>query len=1224
MRKQNRKIASMIVVVMLASMILCMMPIASLADEAAPQTREYNEAFDRLLDAGAGAGSERAYRSISWSAGQCDDVTDPVFKVGSPKISAGFESLNIELRSPDGSIKLEDLKIGLRTADSDEIAATNSYVLSHEDIIGGISFSAGDDIGSEFAVMSIDFASTEVKISGNAFDSTVPDAMLAFHLYTADSTVAGKLDIRKVSVTTGSNETVVLDFDTVNEAWWNGGESGTFVDIPKHYAVTDKISIASDDAAHNNLDEKYSAIVLNIAGESATVAPVMEDGTVGAAKAWSELTDLAGTPVAALDGNFRNAVISLESLGAKKIKGVEISGNVLVAGAFFTNLDTIKPDKYFPVLDTESIAYMSQFNFEYLTAGPDYDKAVTDSAPFNCDYILSYSTKNNVIKDGHLVLDAQGEAFTSIKIRSKVASEGRQYLVIKYKLENGATLNDFRFDVLKTDGDTGVGIKYANQLLAGTGLPSLSEANPYHGTNGYDYLVVDLEKTFGERYISGVDMYISGEGQVLIDEIFYAHPVIEEGELGENILAAPQELAVQDADGGYQYLGWIGLDGKKHDGIEIVMRGEGNATLNDVRFEMGGKVTWFADNAEGTFVDSYGRKMPALSAENQVYFIDLSESGITGALNEIHVHGAPVAGGGKIVIESIRYFDYPEATLETTDEVLANDFPGKEVVAGAAGYSYIGWINGSVGNGYKYLIVEVEGDISKLRMEFAGHGVFWIEQNDSGSLRDRDGNLFATSGKQTLVIDLEKSGIVGNLSDIHVHHEFAAAGDVLKITSVKFAKEAETLVKSDEALAEDFPGKEVVAGGAGYAYVGWINGSVGNGYKYLIVEVEGDISKLRMEFAGHGVFWVEENAQGTLRDKDGNLFATSGKQTLVIDLEKSGIVGNLSDIHVHHEFAAAGDVLKITSVKFAKEPEEELAKSDEALAEDFPGKEVVAGAAGYAYVGWINGSVGNGYEYLIVEVEGDISKLRIEFGGIGVFWVEENAQGTLRDRDGNLFATSGKQILVIDLEKSGIVGNLGDIHVHHEFAAAGDVLKITSVKFGKKLVGYEDIVLPENDDCAPVITPNVADTAKLGDEVTLSATATDNYGGDVTIRYEVTFGTEVIEISDGKFVPSKVGTYSVKIIASDGINEREMVVSVVVSCQHADGNNDGKCDACGYQLSNPPVDEPPVDEPPVDEPPVDEPPVDEPKEENPIIAWFIKIFNMIVEWFANLFEGFKK
>ena len=1112
MRKQNRKFARIIVALLIASMILCMLPTLSFA-ESEPQTREYNEAFDRLLDAGAGVGSQKAYRSISWAAGQCDDVTDPIFKVGSPKISAGFESLNIELRSPDGSIKLEDLKIGLRTADSDENATTNSYVLSDEDIIGGITFSAGEDIGTEFAVMSIDFASTEVKVGGKAFDSTAPDAMLAFHLYTADNTVAGKLDIRKVSVTTGSNETVVLDFDSINEAWWNGGEAGTFINIPKHYAVTDKISIASDDASHNNLDEKYGAIVLNIAGENATVAPILEDGSVGAAKAWSELKDLAGTPVAALDGNFRNAVISLESLGAKKIKGVEISGNALVAGAFFTNMDTIQPDKHFPVLDTESITYMSQFNFEYLTAGPDYDKAVTDSAAFNCDYILSYSTKNNVIKDGHLVLDAQGEAFTSIKIRSKVASEGRQYLVIKYKLENGATLNDFRFDVLKTEGDTGVGIKYANELLAGRGLPSLSEANPYLATNGYNYLVIDLEKTFGERYISGVDMYISGEGQVLIDEIFYAHPAVEKGEYSENVLAAPQEIVVNDADGGYQYLGWIGLDGQKHDGIEIVMRAEGNATLNDVRFEMGGKVTWFADNAEGTFVDSYGRKMPALTAENQVYYIDLAASGITGALNEIHVHGAPVVGGGKIIIESIRYCDYPDAPLEIGEEVLAGDFPGKEMVAG----------------------------------------------------------------------------------------------------------------------------------GAGYAYVGWMNGSLGNGYDYLILEVEGDISQLRIAFEGIGTFWGSENAEGTLRDRDGNLFATSGKQTLVIDLEKSGIVGAFGNVHFHNTFAAEGDVLKITSAKFAKEPEAELAKSGEALADDFPGREVTAGGAGYAYVGWMDASVGNGYDYLILEVEGDISQLRIAFEGIGTFWGSENAEGTLRDRDGNLFATSGKQTLVIDLEKSGIVGTMGNVHMHNTFAAEGDVLKITSAIFAKELIGYENIVLPENDDCAPTISHGIAGTANIGDEIALSATATDNYGGDVTIRYEVTFGTEAVEVSEGKFVPSKVGTYSVKIIASDGINEREEVVSVVVTCEHGDADVDYICDKCGAELERP---EPPVceehkdedgdekcdacgadvpkSEPPVEEPPVDEPPVDEPTHENPIIAWFIKIFNMIIDWFKNLFAGPKK
>ncbi len=1028
--KQKMNFVRWLLIVVLTVTLLTSTCLAMFAfAEEAPQTRDFNETFDRLLDGGKGDGAQPAYRSISWAAGQCDDVTDPIFKVGSPKISAGFESLNIEVRSTDQSVKLADLKIGLRTADSDDIATTNSWALDHEDMVGGITLSAGTDIGSEWATISIDFTSTDIKVNGNAFDSTAPDAMLAFHLYVADNTKAGKLDIRKVSVSTGATETVVLNFDSINESWWYGGEAGTFVDIPQCYAITDSKTIASDGA--NNLDEAYSAIVLNIAGSgSVSVAPVLEDGTVGTAKAWADLKDLNGTAVAALDGTFRNAVISLESLGATKIKGVQVSvtgGTALVAGVFFSNLESRAPDKYFPVLDTESIAYMSQFDFEYLTAGADYDKAVEESAAFNCDYILSYSTKNNVITNGHLVLDAQGEAFTSIKIRSKVASEGRNYLVIKYKLQNGATLNDFRFDVLKTDGDTGVGIKYANQFEVGFALPSLSDANPYAGTNGYNYLVIDLEKTFGERYISGVDMYFSGQGQLLIDEIFYAHPATKEAIYSDNILAEPMTITVPDGEPGYSYLGWLGEEAKAHDGIEIVMKGSEGYTLGDVRIEMGGHEVWFAQNDGGTFYDIYGRMMPALTTENQVYTIDFANSGISGAIGNMHVHGSPVAGGATLTIESIRYIDYAK-DWDYTDEVLAEDFPGKEITATAADYAYVGWINGSVGAGYEYMIMEVEGDISQLRIQFP-----------------------------------------------------------------------------------------------------------------------------------EGTRWISENAEGTLKDVNGNLFATSGKQTLVIDLAKSGIT-TLGDIHVHTNFAAAGDVLKITSVKFAKE-KFELITTDEVLAEDFPGKEITATAADYAYVGWINGSAGAGYEYMIMEVEGDISNLRIQFPE-GVRWISENAEGSLKDVNGNLFPTSGKQTLVIDLAKSGIT-TLGDIHIHTNFANVGDVLKITSIKFANKKIGYEDIVLPTNDDTAPEINATVPETGVLGSEITLSATATDNYGGDVTISYEVVIGTENITVTNGKFTPAKVGTYSVKVSATDSaLNVATETYSITVTCTHEDADHNGKCDKC--------------------------------------------------------------
>ncbi len=995
MAKQHRNLISLLLAVcMVLSLGLAAVPAAA-EEAAAPQTREFDESFDRMLDAVAGANdAELAYRASAWEAGKCDDIEDPIYKIAGPKISAGFDQLLLEVRSPDESIKLKDLTLGIRISDA---VPVKPYALDHADISGGITLSEGEDIGANWVTVAIDFAQTEVGI-----ETSNPDAMVGFHLYA--NGVAGKLDIRKVAVAKGGSETVVMQFDGADYGiWWNGGEAGTFQIVPPCYAISASKQIASEVASSNNADGKYSAIVLGIFGSGdVKVAPVLADGTVGAAKAWNELKDLAGNALPAIDGADKNVVIALDSLGAREIRGVELSvngGTVYVSRAFFTNLETVVPQLNFPVLDMSTADYMTQFDYEYLTAGADYDKAVTECAEFGMNYILSYSGKNNVITNGHLVLDAKGEAYTGIKLRSTVASAGRQYLVIKYRLEGRSDLTDFRFDVLSTATDTGYAVKYPHEWYADTALLSTSNLNPYAGDN-YSYLVIDIAKTWGAADISGVDMYISGEGQILIDEIFYA-----------------------DAAG---------------------------------------------------------------------------------------------------------------SSLQYTDEVLAADFPGKELTAGGEGYAYVGWINGSVGKGHRYMELTVEGDISQLRFEMAGSGVFWASENAEGTLLDKNGNkLSQLSGAQTVLIDLVASGVnIGALADIHVHNNFAAAGDVLKITSIRFAKELPPALNwGEEALAADFPGKELTAGGPGYAYVGWINGSVGKGCRYMQLEVEGDISLLRIEMGG-GVYWAKENAQGTLKDYSGqNLAVHSGKQTLVIDLLASGVdINKLADIHIHNEFAAAGDVLKISSVKFANETVNEITWGDEALAADFAGKEVTAGAADYAYIGWINGSVGAGKRYMMLTVEGDISQLRIEMGG-GTFWVTENAQGTLKNVYGRPIAnTSGAQTIIIDLEATGAnYAALADIHVHNNFAAVGDVLKITSVKFGNVKID-----LTENDDAKPVIDWTLIPDVKVGDEVALSASASDNYAAadKISLSFEVTLDGKAVEVKDGKFVAA-AGTYTIKLTATD-------------------------------------------------------------------------------------------
>lgn len=895
MTRRKFNVACMVLAVVLVVALGSAVGLMAFAEDAATaQTRIYNENFDRMLDDGSGDGATPAYRAVSWAAGHCDDAEDPILKMASAKIAAGFDTLNIELRSSE--VTLADLTLAFRISDG---VPLKTYALNHADIVGGIQ--SDFEISAEWQTLSIDMASTEVGIV-----STDPDAMVGFHLYATDATKAGSLDIRKVSVSSGANETVIWSASGVNETYWAATEGGCFVDHASTYEIADSKQIVSDDAAKNNLDGAYDALVLKIAGSgTVTVAPVGSDGTVGTAKAWADLTDLNGTALAALTEEYANTVISLSSLGLKEIKGVQVAvtgGSVKLAQAFFTNMEARDPDKYFPALDVDSIAYMSQFNFEYTNVGGDYVQATADCAPFGLNYVLNYNNNPSTITGGHLVLNANGQSHTQMKINSKVASEGRRYLVVKYKLEDGATLNDFRFNILPTakgDIEDGSNPVYANQFKAGFGLASLSELNPYAGNKGYEYLVVDLLETFGTTDITGLDIYFSGAGQLLIDEIYYAHPKVNATTLSDNILTEDLELVVPDAgeaDPAYAYLTGKDLDGKHHDGIEFVMRGAtAETTLDEIRIEMGGQTLYF-NGEHPLFYDIYGRTMPALSAENQTYSIDFAKSGIAGALTNMHVHSTSVAGGKTIIIESIKYVDYDFGTLKESGELLAAPIVATK---DAADYLYIGGFAVPNLDSQKFAIMEmeVEGDIENLRLEMGG-GTYWAKQNDL-SLRDSDGQLFdaTETGRRTLVIDLKQSGVTGDISYVHAHTNTKAAGETFTIHSVK-VKGYTDVVASDDLLAEPLTGS-----GEGYQYVGYIPASGANIPASLALKVTGDLTNMRLGFEGTDkTLWFAENAEGSLYGLDGNLFdlTETDERTLVIDLAKSGLYYPLNGIHVHN------------------------------------------------------------------------------------------------------------------------------------------------------------------------------------------------------------------------------------------------------------------------------------------------------------------------------------
>ena len=836
MTKTKLTIARLVTVaILIVSLTALSVLSVALADEDAtpPQTRAYNDKFDKMLDDLTGTdGVIPAYRHVEWTAGQANSVTNPIYKIGSASLSK-VDSVTYVVRSEN--TRLANLKLGFRHSDHDK--DSDVAVVDLSEYASQITFSGSNsDIGSDWVEMTllvsqwdgVEFAcKDDPDYQGdselNTGDTYNNGNITGLHLF-SDGT-AGSLDIQRVEIKTPGGQTLVLqNFAGKEDKWWDDSAAGTYTTYGNHYEISGSKQIVSNEATSNNMDSAYDAIVLVMSGSgSVTVAPVT-DSAVGTPKAWANLTDLNGTALPALSEAATSYVISLNSLGEKAIKGVEIAvdgGSVLVYSAFFTNMEELAPGEY-PLIDVDSISYMTLFNYEYHTLGKDYDKAVADCAEFNMWFLMSYGDENARVKvtDGHLVFDSP-EVYTNAKILSKVASDGAQYLVLKYKLQNGATLDNFRFAVINAvDTEVMSDVVYANQMMAAVDKLTWSVENPYYSASGYSYLVIDMELTFGDANIAGLDMYYSGAGQMMIEEIFYADACYIHAD-AENAIVFDDYSAIPSADSGYW---WTDLSDPSKLEIEdgalkvtvpaetgvciggakptnnkdaqypyMIIRMKGDLGMDTFRiaFVDGPEVYY---NQDG-FVTINGKPY-VMTDEYTDFIIDLAASGINPAIEGFRLWvGGWNSEAGVVYIDSIMFAD---KKMEITDEVLAEDFGGKEVTATAADYAYIGWASGAAREGNDVMILEVEGDISQLRLEMDSQ-TLWFSENAAGTFVDAEGNVFALSGKQTLVIDLNKSGVAATVANIHFHNTFAAVGDVLKITSLKFASYG--IPTYDEVLA---------------------------------------------------------------------------------------------------------------------------------------------------------------------------------------------------------------------------------------------------------------------------------------------------------------------------------------------------------------------------------------------------------------------------------------
>lgn len=150
----------------------------------------------------------------------------------------------------------------------------------------------------------------------------------------------------------------------------------------------------------------------------------------------------------------------------------------------------------------------------------------------------------------------QRAANINFKTQSVKNISDYQYFVLKVKGEGAASLNGFRFG-LGVDG-TATPIVWGNGgLKSDTNLtiPALGGANPYTTADGWQYIVVDVAAS-GLTAGNTVDMYYSGEGKLMIDEIFYCNGLARGGEMQAHPLVT-EETVIPET--GYQYV-WGGGD----------------------------------------------------------------------------------------------------------------------------------------------------------------------------------------------------------------------------------------------------------------------------------------------------------------------------------------------------------------------------------------------------------------------------------------------------------------------------------------------------------------------------------------------------------------------------------------------------------------------------------------------------------------------------------------
>lgn len=787
------------------------------------RTRKYDERFDTMIDdftaetVKGQVGGDATFTKKSYLQVAVDSTNSVTFP-GNPENAAiyknalkdplnyhsAFEGFNIRMRVAKGEIKLENLVVALRGADTLKL-----YDLDLVDALD-VDGEALPELTSEYQdyiispMQSIDDAdAVYLNKDDTPSETKVLDTIIGFHLY-AKGDVQGVLEIEKVSGYSGAQETVIDDFNredpnaNLELTWWNGSTGHIITrSVTTTKNGTYQVTTTDDISEYEDV-----AVSLKANTDDIKLQTVLNGGTLGSEVAWSNLKDDNNEPVVApVSGAYGNYVINLANSGItdENITGYKltVNGTSSINRMFATSMEEPQAVLEFPVLDTAHASRFDDFSRTQSGFNGDYEASAANPIVTGAGlyYALSYSHGEFVtVANGHLTFDATTlgqDDYIQFKEASQFARGNHKYMVIAAKLEDGATYDNFRIVV---DGGAA---SYANQWVAAQGLPTLSDTNPYT-KDGYTWLVVDLELSGLGGMADVIDMYYSGTGKLLIDEIFFCS---EPGLVGVDFEGeAPKIMDSFSPDQPHQWLSAGKNNGSKK--IEVRYLGDDALDLTSFRIEGGANNSLIAANAglkmyvNGEPIDS---TYVASSTEETVLIIDLEESGWTDFYSDVTLVLGDYAPG-YMNISSVKMF-VEEDTMDWQDFTLASNPVVLAPTEGAPhAYTYVGWDQGA--SKLKFTLHgDGEADLTSFRLEVtpAAGDMMALHANGTLKMYDEQGNLINYEDKLpttdiTITIDLIESGWSGEAANINaVYGDFANKGHVLTITAAQFGLETRTI-----------------------------------------------------------------------------------------------------------------------------------------------------------------------------------------------------------------------------------------------------------------------------------------------------------------------------------------------------------------------------------------------------------------------------------------------